>query len=371
MHLRDVQKQLLADLDTKIVILSGPRQVGKTTLSKNLLTQFQYLNFDSSPDRKIITSQSWSRDYDLIIFDEIHKKKNWKSWIKGLYDVEGVRPRLLVTGSARMDTYKKGGDSLAGRHFNFRLNPFTVSELKNDFDSSDCLDRLLKYGGFPEPFLKNNKIFADRWRISHLERILKIDLLELELVRNLKAMELLVDLLADRVGSTISYSNLARDLEVSPHTVKKWISILESLYVVFIVYPYTKKLSRVLLKEPKIYFYDTGRVKDDLGARLENTVALALLSKLQFNQDVEGEKSNLFYIRDKEKREVDFIIEKRGKLTELIEVKTSDDSPSNHLKYFADRLSPEKCFQVVLNLARQKTFGNIKIVKAHEWLKGL
>ena len=362
---------MLTDLELKIVILSGPRQVGKTTVSKNLMSQFQYLNYDSTKDRKVIAAESWNRETDLVIFDEIHKKKNWKSWIKGLFDVEGVRPRLLVTGSARMDTYKKGGDSLAGRHFQFRLNPFTVSELKNDFDSSECLERLLKFGGFPEPFLKNEEIFANRWRQNHLERILKIDLLELELVRNLKTMELLVDLLAERVGSTISYNNLARDLEISPHTVKKWISILESLYVIFVVYPYTKKLSRVLLKEPKIYFYDTGRVKDEIGARLENTVALAILSKLQFNQDVLGEKSNLFYVRDKEKREVDFVIEKKGKISELIEVKTSDSSLSSHLKYFAERLNPAKSFQVVLNLPRQLSHGNIKIVRAHDWLREL
>lgn len=366
---RLLKKAIQNDLENKIVLVSGPRQVGKTTLSKELFKKFTYLNFDSSDDRKIIANNSWDRSKDLIIFDELHKKPKWKSWIKGIYDTEGVRPRLLVTGSARMDVFKKGGDSLAGRHFHFRLHPFTVAELKGQMPAEDCLDRLLKVGGFPEPFLNGTEDFAKRWRSSHLERILKEDLLELEQVRNIKLVEVLTDLLAERVGSAVSYSSLARDLEVSPHTVKKWIGILESLYVIFVVPSYSKNLARAILKEPKIYFYDTGRIKDDPAARFENVIALSLLKKLHHGQDLRGEKSQLYYVRDKEKREVDFLTVVDGKIHDLVEVKLSDDKLSPHLSYFAERLKPATATQVVLNLKRDLSVKGISIRKAVEWLQ--
>jgi predicted AAA+ superfamily ATPase len=368
---RSLETFLKTDLDTKIVLLSGPRQVGKTFLSKGLVSQFTYLNFDYSDDRKIIMEKKWKRETDLIIFDELHKWPKWKSWIKGIYDVEGIRPRILVTGSARMDVYKKGGDSLAGRHFRYRLHPLSVAEIKNEIKPQDSLDRLLRVGGFPEPFLAGTDDFAKRWRQSHSERILKEDLLELEMVRNLKLMEILTDLLADRVGSPISFSSLARDLEVSPHTVKRWISILESLFVIFVVPPYSKNLARAILREPKIYFYDTGRVKNDLSARLENVVACALLKKLHFGQDTRGEKSELFYVRDKEKREVDFLTVVDRKIHDLIEVKLSEENLSSSLKYFNERLKPLYPAQIVLNLSREIDHNKIPIQKAVNFLANL
>lgn len=365
---RLIKKLIRTDLDKKIVLLSGPRQVGKTTLSKQIYTSFDYLDFDSSEDRKIIDSLSWNRTRELVIFDELHKKKKWKSWIKGVYDTDGVRPRLLVTGSARLDVFKKGGDSLAGRHFHFRLHPFSVAELQNQISADECLQRLLKVGGFPEPFLNDSDDFAKRWRSTHLDRILKEDLLELEQVRNIKLIELLTDLLSERVGSPISYSSLARDLEISPHTVKKWIGILESLYVVFVVPSYSKNLARAILKEPKIYFYDVGRVKNDIGVRLENIVGLSLLKKLHHGQDVKGEKSQLYYVRDKEKREVDFLTLVDGKIIDLVEVKSGEDQLSPSLRYFAERLNPKNPVQVVLNLKREFSSKNILIRKAGDWL---
>ena len=193
--------------------------------------------------------------------------------------------------------------------------------------------------------------------------------MELEQVRNIKLVEVLTDLLAERVGSTVSYSSLARDLEISPHTVKKWIGILESLYVVFVVPSYSKNLARAILKEPKIYFYDTGRIKDDPAARFENVIALSLLKKLHQGQDLRGEKSQLYYVRDKEKREVDFLTVVDGKVHDLVEVKLSDDKLSPHLSYFSERLKPAIATQVVLNLKKDLSVKNISIRKAVEWLQ--
>ena len=322
------EKYIRKDLKEKIVFLSGPRQVGKTTLSKQLISPFVYLNFDSQNDRRIIKAEEWSRDTQLIIFDELHKMKKWKSWMKGIYDTEGVPPSMLVTGSARLDVYKKGGDSLAGRFFPYRLHPLTVKEiccyLKEEPEIA--LRKLINLGGFPEPYLKNNQTYAKRWRRSHVDIIIREDLLDLEKVRDIKSIEILIDLLRSRVGSTVSYTSLANDLQVSIHTVKHWLQVLEDLYVIFPVRPYHRNITRSILKESKYYLYDTGAVEGVLGARLENVVACALLRELHFIEDTTGSRVALHYLRDKEKHEVDFLLLIDNKPSLMVEMKMNDDT---------------------------------------------
>ena len=370
---RYLENHLKKDLKEKIILLSGPRQVGKTTLSKQLSSSIAYLNYDSSSDRKIIRSQEWSRDVELVIFDELHKMKGWKSWIKGIYDSEGTNPALLVTGSARLDTYKKGGESLAGRFFPFRLHPLTVKEICHYLNETpeNALSNLLKFGGFPEPYLKGNEIFAKRWRRVHSDTIIREDLLDLERVRDIKSIEILVDLLKGRVGSTTSYTSLANDLQVSIHTVKHWLQILENLYIIFAVRPYHKNIARSILKEPKYYFYDTAAIDGDLGAKLENTVACALLRELHFVEDTTGSRVALHYLRDKEKHEVDFLVVIDYEPVKMIEVKVKDDTFSASLFRFHNFLPTATPIQVVYNLKRNKTKGPANMVAASEFLMNL
>ncbi len=368
---RSLEIPIQKDLNEKIVLLSGPRQVGKTTLSKSLYPQnVEYFNVDNEEHRLLIRKMAWRRDCDLVIFDELHKLKKWKNWIKGVYDTDGVRPRLLVTGSARLDAYRKSGDSLAGRFYSYRLHPFSVAELKGEMPEDKALDYILRFGGFPEPFLKGNESAVKRWRRSHADRILREDLRDIASVRDLKGIETLVELLRRSVGSTISYDSLARDLQVSPHTVKHWIGMLESLYILFVVTPYSRNIARSLLKAPKVYFYDTGFVKDDPGARFENAVACALLKHLHFLEDTKGEKCSLHYIRDKEKREVDFLTVRDGVLEFLIEAKVSNPDIA-HLKHFKNFLSKAKGVLLVKEIKRELQLEGVQIKKASRWLQAL
>ncbi|MBI5633946.1 MAG: ATP-binding protein [Nitrospirae bacterium] len=369
---RSIEKYIKTDLSEKMVLLSGPRQVGKTTLSRALYPDnAEYFNMDNVEHRLLIQKQAWRRDCDLVIFDELHKIRKWKSWIKGVYDTEGVRPRLLVTGSSRLDIYRKGGDSLAGRFHAYRLHPFSVAEVRGQYKADTALEQIMRLGGFPEPFLKGSDEDAKRWRRSHIDRILREDLLDIAAVRNLRSMETLVELLRNAVGSTISYESLSRDLQVSPHTVKLWVSILESLYIIFVVTPYHRNIARSLIKQPKIYFYDTGLVKDDEGARFENAVACALLKRLHFLEDTVGEKCALHYVRDKEKREVDFLTMRDGKTEWLIETKLSDTETAS-LKHFCGFFPKETAtILLVKSLKRELLINGIPVKKAGSWLEEL
>ncbi len=363
---RYLRPQISKDLKHKLVLLSGPRQVGKTTLARSF--DGYYLNYDVVSDRKVIQSQKWPKDTSMLVLDELHKLPKWKNWLKGLWD-SGMHQQILVTGSARLDIFRKGGDSLAGRFFHHQLHPFSVKELPQ-YQPNVTLRRLIERGGFPEPFLARSPEDAARWRLSHIDRIIRDDLPSIASTTGIRQIELLVELLSERVGSTISYANLARDLSVSPPTVKQWIDILELLCVIFLVRPYSKSLIRSIRKEPKIYFYDTGRVIDEGGARLENTIALHLLKRNHFLTSTKGQKCSLCYIRDKEKREIDFLTVVNNCPEFLVEAKSSDDEVSPHLQYYCKRIKALP-IQLVLNLTRAEESHGIKILPAADWLAHL
>ena len=354
--MRYIENFIQNDLNKKMVFLGGPRQVGKTTLAKSVIkNRGLYLNWDDELDRKKILARQWSDDDQYLVFDELHKFPRWKNWIKGIYDTQKEKHKILVTGSARLDLYKKGGDSLLGRYHYYRLHPFTLNEVPKSVNKKEVLTRLMKFGGFPEPFLSGSDTENRRWRKERFDRILKDDIRELEVVKEINNISLLVDLLKSRVGSPIVVSNLAQDLQVAPNTVKNWIDILEKMYLVFKVPVYSVKIARSLQKPFRIYFYDNADVDGDDGARFENLVATHLLKMLHYLEDTEGYRCELFYIRDKDGREVDFCIVIDGKVVELIEAKLNDINISKSLIYFSERLNPLKSTQVVYSaVARHK-----------------
>ncbi len=370
---REQLELIKKDIDKKIVFVVGPRQVGKTWISKELGKSFKktvYLSFDRREDREIIENESWLESTELLIFDELHKMKGWKNYIKGIFDTKPAKMKILVTGSARLDTFKQGGESLAGRFFTHRLLPFTPAELlKTDYKENN-IDRFIERGGFPEPFLEEDLVNATRWRTEYITGLIREDVLNFENIMDLKAISLVLDILRSRVGSLVSYSSIARDVELSVNTVKKYINIFESLYIIFRVTPFSKNISRSLLKEPKIYFFDNGLVQGDDGIKFENLVALSLLKNTLKNEDTTGENWSLNYLRTKDGREVDLCVVKNGNPEYMVEVKNRDKSVSKNLHYFKDRYDI-KAIQVVKELRLEKIDNGVTVRRGIDFLKEL
>ncbi len=363
---------ILRDLEKKMVFLAGPRQAGKTTLSKSIAETFAssiYLNYDSLADRKLILAEGWLHSVELIILDEIHKMPNWKNYLKGVYDTKMPHQKILVTGSARLEIFNQVGDSLAGRYFLHRLLPLSPAECTK-LNCHYPLALFLERGGFPEPFLSETLIDANRWRLQYVDSLLRVDVLEFENIQNLNAIRLLFELLRERVGSPISYTSIATDIAISPQTVKKYIQILEALYIVFRVSPYSNNIARSLLKEPKIYFFDTGLVSGDAGAKFENLVALSLLKHAYAKVDYEAIPYTLQYLRTKDGREVDFALIKNKVPEKIIEVKLSNSDLAPPLLYFHEKYNIP-AVQIVKDLKQERIQKGVEIVSAQKLLENL
>jgi len=277
--MRRRQKELiLRDLQKKMVFLAGPRQAGKTWLAKDIAKEYDrstYLNYDFAQDRRSINDCEWSDETELLILDEIHKMPMWKNFLKGVYDTKPDHLHILVTGSAGLELFHNAGDSLAGRYFLHHLLPISPAELAA-IDEPIDINRLISNSGFPEPYLSTDDIDVQRWRRQYTEDLIKIDVLEFENVHHIKNVKLLFELLQLRVGSPLSYQSLAKDIGIAINTVKKYLQILETLYIIFRVSPHARNIARSIAKQPKFYFFDSGLVQGDEGAKFENFVANCL-----------------------------------------------------------------------------------------------
>src|SRR5882762_7334573 len=348
--MRYLTARLTRDLRKKMVLLAGPRQCGKTTLAKSLLDERgQYLSWDITKDRRIIREAAWPKDASLIVLDELHKAPKWKNLLKAVADEFGNKPPVLVTGSARLDGLRRTGDALTGRQYFYRLHPIDVAESKlflPELALEERLRRLLASGGFPEAFLNPDE--AARLRNDRMEIVTREDLRDLSRVTSWRGPADLIELLRERVGKPVNYDNLAQSLSISPPTAKSWVELLEKLYVIFLLPPYSNRLSRSIRKDRRIYFFDCAAAYDETGgAQLENLVACSLLKYAQFRKDAVGESWGIFYLRDKESREVDFVVTFNRRVHWLIEVKASDDSLGINLTYYTEKLRPREALQLV------------------------
>lgn len=364
------------DLQRKMVLITGPRQVGKTTLCRHLMERFppaQYLNWDVAPDRAILQRQSWNPRSSLLAMDEIHKMPDWKNWLKGVVDGRPPTQALLVTGSARMETWRQSGDSLAGRYLPYRLHPISVREWceQQGGTPAAALERLMVRGGFPEPCLAENPHDAERWRRQYFTDLIREDVVEFSRLHEVNAMRLFVELLRERVGSPLSLASIARDLAISPTTLKRYLDILQALYIVFTVQPWHHNIARAILQTPKVYFFDTGLVRGDEGIRFENAVATMLLKHSHFRQDVRGRSAGLHYIRTKDGAEVDFALSDDNRLTHLIECKLADPSLHRALAGFAAKFPGAEAIQLVRDLRQREYRASVAVTDAAEWLASL
>lgn len=360
------------DLREKMVFIGGPRQVGKTYFAKHFAEKeypnHAYLNWDFDEDRLAILERRITKA-DLLIFDEIHKNRKWRGLVKGLYDKFTPRIKILVTGSARLDYYRFGGDSLQGRYHYFRMHPLSVKEL--GITNQLKLLNLVNLGGFPEPYFSGSPRTAKRWSRSYRQKLIREDLVALEKTEDLARLELMAIRLPDLVGSPLSINALREDLEVSHATAKKWLQILERLYHVFTVSPFGSPKIKSVKKEFKHYHYDWSLVQD-FAYRFENFVGSHLLKWCHWIEDSEGIDMELRYFRDKEQREVDFVVIQNRKPILFCEVKLSDSKASPHLNYLKQKFPDVRAIQVVLNADNSiVTPQGIEILPALDFLQEL
>jgi predicted AAA+ superfamily ATPase len=363
---RYIGAPVVADLREKMVFVGGPRQVGKTTFALGLLghgadeSHPAYLTWDDSNDRGKLLKSELPSGQRLIILDEVHKFARWRNLIKGFYDKHKTRVSFLVTGSARLDYYRKGGDSLQGRYHYYRLHPFSLREVDAGCPAA-ALEHLLSFGGFPEPFLRADERELRRWQRECRERVVHEDLRDLEHVREISMIDLLLAHLPRCVGSPLSVKNLSLLLQVAHETAERWVTILERLYFCFRISPFGSPRIRAVKKEKKLYFWDWSQVPDD-GPRFENLVACQLLKYCHWKEDTEGFSMELRYLRDTDGREVDFVVLKDGAPEFAVECKTGERRPSPAAGYFRQRTSITRFYQVYRGEGNDRETGSVRIL---------
>ncbi len=388
---RYLEQYILKDVMDKMVFISGPRQVGKTTLAKDIGEiffpgKYAYLNWDNRQDRKAILAETFPAGKELFIFDEIHKYKKWKNYLKGEYDKHKEKINILVTGSARLDIYRKNGDSLLGRYRSHRLHPLSLPELlggracytpfkeltfaQNTKEHQELFSALLKFGGFPEVFIKQSEKELRRWHNERVDRLVKEDIRDIENVRDISALQILVELIPEKCGSLFSLNSLREDLGVTHKTIAAWVDILERFYYHFRIYPFQSTRIKSLRKEPKVYLWDWSEIKDE-NIKFENMVAGHLLKFCDFLFDVEGYKAKLHYFRDKEQREVDFLVSVDNQPWFCVETKSVFKNIPSALKYFAQKLNIPFVFQVVKEEDRDIIKDNVRIISASKFFSAL
>ena len=365
---RYLAAQVGQDLTNKMVFVAGPRQVGKTTLGLSLpRARAGYLNWDVPEHRERILRRELPPQ-PIWFFDEIHKYRSWRNYLKGLYDSRPEQ-QILVTGSARLDLYRYSGDSLQGRYHLLRLHPLSVAEL--GVETRDHFEQLLTLGGFPEPFFSGSETEARRWSREYRNLLVREEIADLERIQDLGNLELLVLRLPDLVGSLLSLNALREDLQVSHKTISSWVAALERLYAVFRIPPFGSPGIRGIKKAQKHYHFDWSIVPEE-GPRFENLVACHLLKWVHFQQDAQGRDLDLQFFRDTDGREVDFVVTERRRPITAVECKRSDTKVDKNLKYWKARFPDCPSWQVSATGAKDfLTPEGIRVCPAVQFLREL
>ena len=390
-------------VEKSMVFMSGPRQAGKTTLSKQVLDSFSnrlYYNWDIPQDRvRLLENPFFFENIErknssepFVVFDEIHKYRDWKNYLKGVYDRFHETFQFLVSGSGRLDIYQKGGDSLAGRYFLFHLWPFTIAELgkkgtnhevfmedplqismEESSELQEIWSNLASFSGFPEPFLSGRKTTYRRWSSAYSQQLIREDIRDLTGIKSIGDLETLYHLLPTKIGSPISLPSLCRDLKVSYNSIRNWLSTMERFFLIFSIPTWTRRVARAIQKEQKIYLWDFPQIKDP-ASRFENMVAVELYRAVSLWNDMGYGRFSLHFIKNKEQEEVDFLIAEENDPVLLVEAKLSDPQPSKSLLKFQSALKTP-AVQLVNEAGGYRTISNsdqtIMVAPAAQWLAGL
>ncbi|MFH1018945.1 MAG: AAA family ATPase [Pseudomonadota bacterium] len=375
---RNIEPWIQEDLNRRFVFISGPRQVGKTVTARRFIEDRggKYYNWDSSEDRAAILKKAFLHD-SYALLDEVHKYERWQNLIKGVFDKHHASLKLVVTGSSKLDLFRKGGDSLFGRYHHIPLHPFTAGELLNQPAAKpeirlepgpkcEGYDGLFRFGGFPEPLLRGSEDAHRRWLIERRERLIQEDVRSMTAIKLLGLLEHLMVLLPDRVGAPLSLNSLSRDLEVGFNTVKAWIESFDRLYISYRLAPYSSRITRSLKKETKLDLWDWSEIENE-ASRYENMVAGHLWKAVKYWRSRGYGDFHLWYLRDRDRREVDFCITLRQRPWLLIEAKLSEDVPTEPLRYFANKLSIP-AIQLVHRKGVFRKTGPVVTLSADSWL---
>lgn len=358
----------------QMLFVSGARQVGKTTVMKHIIANAPdgYFNWDNLKHRELImqggesiiskvAADQLSKTKPIVVFDELHKYKDWKNWLKGFFDLYEKQVHIIVTGSASMDIFRKGGDSLMGRYFHYRMHPLSLREVSVEMNLGSKLQKLIKpkrgsltkllqYGGFPEPFLKTNQRFLNRWSRLRQQQLIREDIRDGSHIQEIAQLEILAELLQQQSGDVTRYSTLAKQIRVSIDTIRRWLDVLEGYYYCYRIRPWYQNIATSLRKDPKTYLWDWSKI-DDIGKRHENFVASHLLKFTHWLTDLGFGEYQLHYLRTKDQKEVDFIVTENNQPWFLVEVKSSASQALNkHLKWFQNKTQAKHAFQVVMDL---------------------
>ena len=390
-------------MEKSMVFMAGPRQAGKTTLAKQVLDSFSnhlYFNWDIPQDRVRLTENPFffesierkNSSNPLVVFDEIHKHRDWKNYLKGVYDRFYETFQFLVSGSGRLDIYQKGGDSLAGRYFLFHLWPFTIAELgkkgtnhevfmedplqismEESSELQEIWSNLASFSGFPEPFLSGRETTYRRWSSAYSQQLIREDIRDLTGIKSIGDLETLYHLLPTKIGSPISLPSLCRDLKISYNSIRNWLSTMERFFLIFSIPTWTRRVARAIQKEQKIYLWDFPQIKDP-ASRFENMVAVELYRAVSLWNDMGYGRFSLHFIKNKEQEEVDFLIAEENDPVLLVEAKLSDPQPSKALLKFQSALKTP-AVQLVNEAGGYRTISNsdqtIMVAPAAQWLAGL
>ena len=356
---RDLTPYIVDDLKNRMVFIGGPRQVGKTTLALSLLPPKEisqrYLSWDKTEHQRLIIQEKLPIINGRMVLDEIHKYHRWRNFLKGYFDVHKKNLRLIVTGSARLDYFRKGGDSLFGRYHYYRLHPFSVEEFDSQ-PSHSTVEHLMRCGGFPEPALRASESFLRRWQRERIAHVVQQDLRDLTRISEITKIESLLEALPDRIGSPLSVNSLREDLDCSHGALVTWLKATDNMYLTFRISPYGAPKVRAVKKEQKLYFWDWAMAPNG-GSRFENFVASHLLKFCHFIEDTEGYSMELRFLRDTDRREIDFVVLKDRQPLFAVEAKSGERSCSPHIGYFKERTKIPAYYQVHLG---HKEFRDVK-----------